>query len=102
MGYSPPPTSDLSHYLNLSDAVELGYGGYQTLRRYIADGRLPAVKIGGRVKVLRSDLDALAVPKRTASFETVESAVERIVAQAPPLTDEQARRLASLFTGGVR
>lgn len=37
MGYSPPPTSDLSHYLNLSEAVELGYGGYQTLRRYIAE-----------------------------------------------------------------
>ena len=76
MGHSPPPTSDLSHYLNLSDAVELGYGGYQTLRRYIADGQLPAVKIGGRVKVLRADLDALAVPKQPVSFETVEAAVE--------------------------
>lgn len=100
MGYSPPPTSDLSHYLNLSDAVELGYGGYQTLRRYIADGQLPAVKIGGRVKVLRADLDALAVPKQPVSFETVEAAVERIVASAPPLTDAQCRRLAALFSGG--
>lgn len=99
MGYSPPPTSDLSHYLNLSEAVELGYGSYQTLRRYIADGRLPAVKIGGRVKVLRADLDALAVPKQPVSFETVEAAVERIVASAPPLTDAQCRRLAALFCG---
>lgn len=102
MGYSPPPTSDLSHYLNLSEAVELGYGSYQTLRRYIADGQLPAVKIGGRVKVLRADLDALAVPKQPVSFETVEAAVERIVASAPPLTDAQCRRLAALFGGGAR
>lgn len=102
MGYSPPPSSDFSHYLNLSEAVELGYGSYQTLRRYIADGRLPAVKIGGRVKVLRTDLDALAVPKQPVSFETVEAAVERIVASVPPLTDAQCRRLAALFGGGAR
>ena len=99
MGYSPPPTSDLSHYLNLTDAVRLGYGAYQTLRRYIADGRLPAIKVGGRVKVLRSDLDGLTVPKRPSTFEDVENAVERIVATAPPLTDDQVRRLSALFGG---
>lgn len=59
MGYSPPPSSDLTHYLNLTDAVELGFGAYQTLRRYIAQGKLPAVKVGGRIKVLRSDLNEI-------------------------------------------
>lgn len=99
MGYSTPPTSDLSHYLNLTDAVALGYGAYQTLRRYTADGRLPAVKLGRRIKVLRADLDALLVPKRSLTFEDVENAVERIVATAPQLTDDQVRRLSALFGG---
>lgn len=95
MGYTTPPKSDLSHYVNLTEAVQLGYGAYQTLRRYITQGKLPAVKIGGRVKVLRADLDALAVPKPTSSFESIESAVERVVASSPPLSDEQIRRLGS-------
>lgn len=101
MGYTTPPKSDLSHYVNLTEAVKLGYGAYQTLRRYITQGKLPAVKIGGRVKVLRADLDALAVPKPTSSFESIESAVERVVASSPPLSDEQIRRLRTLL-GGAR
>lgn len=99
MGYTTPPKSNLSHYISLTEAVQLGYGAYQTLRRYIADGRLPAVKVGGRVKVLRTDLDALAVPTRASGFESIESAVERIVASAPPLSDEQVRRLRTLLGG---
>ncbi len=97
---SPPPQGDHTHYLNLTDAVELGYGAYQTLRGWIKQGKLPAVKIGGRVKVLRSDLDALAVPTQPShTFETVEAAVARIAATAPPLTDEQVRRLSALLDG---
>lgn len=100
MGYSPPPSSDLTHYITLQEASKLGYGAYQTLRKYIADGRLPAVKIGARVKVLRSDLDALATPKH-ASFNDIETAAERLAASAPPLTDAQVRRLASIFGGAA-
>ena len=59
------PHSSGNHYLTLQEAVSLGYGAYQTLRTYIADGRLPAVRIGRRVKVLRSDLDKLPVPIAT-------------------------------------
>ncbi|GAA0037059.1 helix-turn-helix domain-containing protein [Brevibacterium metallidurans] len=99
MGYTTPPKSDLSHYVNLTEAVQLGYGAYQTLRRYITQGKLPAVKIGGRVKVLRADLDALAVPKPARSFESMESAAERVVASSPPLSDEQIRRLRALLGG---
>mgnify|MGYP003585089812 FL=1 len=86
---------------SLKEAVALGYGGYSTLRNYIAQGRLRAYKIGGLVKVRREDLDALVEPARPEpTFEDVEAAVERIVASAPPLTDEQCRRLAAVF-GGV-
>lgn len=93
------PQSSGTHYLTLQEAVSLGYGAYQTLRKYIADGRLPAVKIGARVKVLRSDLDALAVPKRASSFEEIEAAAERIASSAPPLTEVQIRRLGAIFGG---
>lgn len=93
------PTSSGDHYLNLNEAVALGYGAYQTLRRYIDDGRLPAVKIGSRVKVLRADLDGLAIPCRKTTFEDVERAVQRIVASAPPLTNEQVRKLSTLVGG---
>ncbi len=94
------PQSTREHYLNLNEAVALGYGAYQTLRKYISDGRLPAVKIGGRVKVLRADLDALAIPKE-ASPADVENAIERLVASAPPLTDAQVRRLSDLLAQKV-
>lgn len=32
----------------------------RTVRRWIADGTLPAVKIGGRVRIARADVDAMA------------------------------------------
>lgn len=98
-----PPVQPPTHreWYSLREAVQLGYGGYSTLRKYIKDGDLVASKIGGLIKVRRADLDALARPAQTQSqtFEDVEAAIERIVADAPPLTDDQCRRLASLFGG---
>lgn len=87
-------------FLTLQQATAEGYCAYSTLRKYIADGRLPAVKIGSRVKVRREDLDALAVPKHTSTFKDIEAAAERIAATAPPLTSAQLRRLGEIF-GGV-
>lgn len=75
------PQSSGTHLLTLQEAVSLGYGAYQTLRKYIADGSLPAVKIGKRVKVLRSDLDALAAPVRPSAAD-VEARIERLVEAA--------------------
>ncbi|PCC45838.1 helix-turn-helix domain-containing protein [Brevibacterium aurantiacum] len=95
--YKPSP--DGTHFIHLKDAVALGYGSYQTLRRYIADGRLPTAKIGGRVKLLRADLDALVVPTAPSNREPIESAVERVVAAAPPLTPKQRERLAVILGG---
>ena len=54
MAYSPPPTSNLTHYLTLTEAAELGYGAYSTLRSWIAKGKLPSYKTGTRVKLQRS------------------------------------------------
>ncbi|MDN5895812.1 MAG: helix-turn-helix domain-containing protein [Nocardioides sp.] len=86
-------------YLTLQQAAAEGYAAYSTLRKYITDGRLPAVKVGSCVKVLRTDLEALAVAVRPATFEDVEAAAERLVASAPPLSDAQVRRLSTIFGG---
>ena len=86
-------------YLTLQQAAAEGYAAYSTLRKYITDGRLPAVKVGSRVKVLRADLEALAVAVRPATFEEIEAAAERLAASAPPLNDAQVRRLSTIFGG---
>ena len=48
---------------------------------------------------LREEGSLVPVIVMTA-MEDVETAVQRIVATAPPLTDAQCRRLAALFGGG--
>lgn len=97
----PVQPSPAREWLSLKEAVELGYGGYSTLRQRIARRELQAYKIGGLVKVRLADLEAMVRPARgEASFEDAETAVRRIVAAAPPLTDAQCRRLAALFGGG--
>lgn len=46
-----PSLHDEHQLLTLSEAADLGYGGYSTLRKLIAENRLPAVRLGRRVKV---------------------------------------------------
>ncbi len=85
-------------YLTLQDAGALGFGANSTLRAKIASGLLPAVKIGGRLKVRRDDLEALVVPKAIpADPDAVADAIARAVAAAPPLGPERVERLAALL-----
>ena len=74
------PQSERTHYLTLQEAVAEGFGAYSTLRLWIAQGKLPAYKTGKRVKVLREDLEALAVPVRA---NPVDHAIDKLVAAAP-------------------
>lgn len=90
--------TDPNALLTLRDAVAAGYGGHSTLRMHIASGRLPAVKIGGRVRIRRGDLDAFATPVRAGSTEAaIQAAVQALVAAAPPLRPEQLDEVASAF-----
>ena len=89
-------TSTSPRYLTRQEAVAAGYGAYSTLRSWIAQGKLPAYKTGSRVKVLRSDLDALVTP---TGVDPVDAAIDKLVAAAPPLTPEQTRRLHDLLGG---
>lgn len=87
---------DQDQFLSLREAADRGYAGYSTLRKYIADGKLPARRVGNRVRLRKSDLDALMVDHGASA---VDSAIDRLLACAPPLTDDQVRRLTSLLGG---
>ena len=91
------PQSERIHYLTLQEAVAEGFGAYSTLRLWIAQGKLPAYKTGKRVKVLREDLEAPAVPVHA---DPVESHINALVDAAPRLSDDQIARLR-LALGGV-
>ncbi|MDY6077490.1 helix-turn-helix domain-containing protein [Mobiluncus sp.] len=93
------PSSDRTHYLTLQEAVAEGFGAYSTLRSWIAQGRLPAYKTGNRVKVLREDLEALAVPM---GIDPVEPHIKALVDAAPRLSDDQIARLRVALGGGSR
>ncbi len=95
------PSLPEREWLTLAEVSELGYGSRWTLRQRIKRGELAASKIGSMIKVRREDLAAMVVPiqPEQPAFEDVESAIETIVASAPPLTDAQCRKLASLFGG---
>ena len=87
--------------LTLKQASALGYGGYSTLRGYVASGKLPAERIGRLVKVRPADLDALGVPTSTttAPADSLDAAIELLVQNAPSLSRDRRNRLASALGG---
>lgn len=98
-------TPSRERYLTLQEAVTEGYGAYSTLRSWIAKGQLPAYKTGNRVKLLRSDLEALAVPvtpQSGPSIDPVERHIAAVVDAAPKLSDDQIARLRFALGGGQR
>ena len=81
-------------YLTLQEAVDAGYAGYSTLRKYIAEDRLPALKVGRRVKIRHEDLENLLVEKNTSPTE---GAIAKLVEQAPKLSREQITKLSQVL-----
>lgn len=51
---------------------------------------------------LRGDTEAAALAGRDLRAVKLEEHIARVVAEAPPLTDEQRVRLAGLLVGGAR
>jgi len=88
--------------LSIQKAVDLGFGGYSTLRKLIAAGDLPARKVGSRIKLRLEDLESLAVPVsgRPAEQQTIDTAIARLVAAAPRLSNAQREKLAVILGGG--
>lgn len=97
-------TRQVLSLVSLQEAVDLGYGGYSTLRAYIADGRLKAVKVGRRWRLRLEDLERLEIPApgHPTDQAAADAAIARLVAAAPRLTDEQRERLALILGGGTQ
>lgn len=88
---------------SIREAAEHHGVHHNTIRRRIADGTLTAYRFGPRI--VRVDLDELAeafhpAHDRDARGEEVAQHVARVIADAPPLTDEQRERIASLLRAG--
>ena len=94
-------------YLSVPEAVATGrYGSASTLTRRIQAGAFPsAIMVGHTRFILQSELDRFGgyqVQPLTPSVDTFEQAVQRALAAAPPLTDEQITELAAIFSGSLR
>jgi excisionase family DNA binding protein len=72
-----------------------------TAYKMIADGEIKSYAVGKRRRVLVSDLDEFIARTRTAADlaepDAVDAWVDRMLATAPPLTEEQRTRLAELL-----
>jgi len=65
----PPTTSD--EFLTVDEVAETLRVNPQTVRNWISDGTLPAVRVGRRIRITRRDLDRVMEqgyrPGRTAA-----------------------------------
>lgn len=96
-----PQNISSCHRVGISEASRLTGITPRTIRNHIKNNRLPAVRVGPKIlKVDVRDVEALIQPVG-AEADTLESRVKALVAQAPPLTDAQRDRIASLFRGGI-
>ena len=98
-------TTSLPQYLTLADAADLHGVTVRTLQRWLDTGLLTRYKLGPRlVRVDRAELESLVRPDGPGDLraERLADYIERVVAEAPPLTTEQRERIAALLTGAVR
>lgn len=105
-------TSDRRVLRSVSIAAKHAGVSPRTIRRRIADGSLTGFSLGPRiVRVDLNELDALLapIPAATATVSRsddhaaskIAAYVQRVVAEAPPLTPAQRDRIAVLLRGGA-
>lgn len=87
--------------LTLRDAARIAGYTYEPFRRIVADRReIPAIRVRGQWRIARADLDAWmtaesVTPRTETVTETVEEWAQRIAADAPPMTTDQAQYVMS-------
>ena len=77
--------------------VALGLECLATVHRMIKRGELPAVKVGRVWRIRQEDLEALLAGQKSDDDAAVDEWVERALAVAPKLTEEQRNKLAELL-----
>lgn len=94
MGH-PLTSATVNEYIDLSEAARSGFGSYSTLYRLARNGSISAIRIGHRIKVRRSDLDARVSPmsSETPTLPGIDAAVAEVVARSPELSDEQRHEI---------
>lgn len=94
---------DISHRLTVSEVAQLGYGSTSAIRCRIKDGTLPAVRIGNRFEVLRSDLHLLVAPvaPRTAATSELDTYVKALVDTFHKLNAEAKSELGRLLAAAT-
>lgn len=92
------------HLYTVREASELGFGGQRTIRRWIANGKLPAVRFGAALRIKGSDLlayrDGHTHTATSTPSDELDQHISALVDSAPSLSTEQIDRLAGLL-GGV-
>jgi len=63
-------------FMTVAEVAELLKLNQQTIRNWIDDGKLPAVRIGRKVRVLRSDLEQLILSSYTGDSPRQETPVD--------------------------
>ena len=63
---APPATPDRLY--SVRELQELGYGSRNTIRRRIAEGVVPALRVGKTIKIRESDLQCLVVPVKAGEI----------------------------------
>jgi excisionase family DNA binding protein len=97
--------AETERLLSPHEAAELLGLHVRTIRRYIRDGRLDAVRVGNRYRISRASLEALidgpletglADPSRNRPHTEVSSVVD-----LQPIDDDDAQRLTTLVLGAA-
>jgi len=78
--------------VSVRQAVLLTQLAEQAIYRGIQDGRIPCIRVNHRVWIPREWIDSLPQPN-----SPVDDYIEKLLADAPPLTDAQRIRLAELI-----
>ncbi|WP_280269183.1 helix-turn-helix domain-containing protein [Nocardia wallacei] len=88
----------------------------KSIRNWVADGRLPAVRLGRVIRIDLDDLDAFARPRVEPEIpapqpqrinvslparEAFAEYIARVVAEAPPLTPDQVARITTLLNSAA-
>lgn len=89
--------ADPDRLLDIRDVAALGYAHPVTIRRWLGDGTLRGVKVGGKWKVRAGDL-----PRPAAPTSDLDAIADEIVATFPPLTPEQRAEIGRLLNSRLQ